>query len=225
MKKIIWITAMITVAVLSGPLRSQAQIPVVGLFTSAIKKAITAIDIGVQKMQNKTLALQNAQRQLENNLSLGSLRDISGWLNKEKELYQNYYQELVQVKSVLSGYSEVQQIISRQKQLLDEYRTAGKLFHMDEHFSAEELVYMDNIYSGILQESVRNLDDVLLTIRALSTRMDDAERLQRIRRASMGMQTNLDHLRQFNRQNAALSLARSKNEQEKLTVKRLYGLQ
>ena len=216
---------MITVAVLGGPLRSQAQIPVVGLFTSAIKKAITAIDIGVQKMQNKTIALQNAQRQLENNLSLGSLRDISGWLNKEKELYQNYYQELVQVKSVLSGYSEVQQIISRQKQLLKGYQTAVNLFHGDEHFSAEELSYMDDIYGGILQESIRNLDDVLLTIRALSTRMDDAERLQRIRQASMGIQTNLDHLRQFNRQNAALSLARSKNEQEKLTVKRLYGLQ
>jgi hypothetical protein len=225
MKKLVWIISILTAVIISRPQNAKAQIPIIGLFTSAIKKVITAIDISVQKLQNKTIALQNAQRQLENNLSLGRLNDISGWLNKERELYRGYYQELAQVKQVLSDYSEVGQIISRQKQLLAEYRKASALFHVNRHFSADELGYMDNIYGGILQESIRNLDDVLLTVTALSTQMDDAERLQRIRQASAGMQTNLDHLRQFNRQNAALSLARSEVEKEKLTVKRLYGLE
>jgi hypothetical protein len=223
-KKMVWITSMMAAAIIARPQRVQAQVPIVGLFTSAIKKAITAIDISVQKMQNKIIALQNAQRQLENSLSLGRLNDISGWLNKEKDLYEGYYQELAQVRQVLSDYSEVRQIISRQKQLLSEYRDASALFHADKHFSAEELSYMDNIYGGIMQESIRNLNEVLLTVSSFSTQMDDAERLQRIHHASAGMQTNLDHLRQFNRQNAALSLTRARDEQERLTVKRLYGL-
>lgn len=223
MKKSVWIIGI--TAIISQPLKLQAQVPIIGLFTAAIKKAITAIDISVQKMQNKTLALQNAQRQLENSLSLGKLNDISGWLNKERDLYRGYYLELAQVKPILSDYSEVRQIISRQKQLLDEYRNARALFQRDKHFSADELSYMDNVYRGILHKSIRNLDDVLLTLSSFSTQMDDAERLQRIHLASAGMQTNLDHLRQFNRQNAALSLTRSRDEQEKLAVKRLYGLQ
>jgi hypothetical protein len=212
-KKMVWITSVMAAAIIARPQNAQAQIPIVGLFTSAIKKAITAIDISVQKMQNKTIALQNVQRQLENSLSLGKLNEISGWVNKEKDLYEGYYQELGQVRQILSDYSEVRQIISRQKQLLSEYRDASALFHADKHFSTEELSYMDNIYGGIMRESIRNLNDVLLTISSFSTQMDDADRLQRIHHASAGMQTNLDHLRQFNRHIAALSFALSKDEQ------------
>jgi hypothetical protein len=202
----------------------KAQIPIVGLFGSAIKKAITAIDISVQRLQNQTIALQNAEQQLENSLHLGKLNDISGWLNKEKNLYQQYYQELAQVRTIIADYDEVRQIISRQKQLVSEYQQASSLFGRDPHFSAEELRYMDMIYSGILQESLRNLDALALVVSSFSTQMDDADRLSRISQASRAMQTNLDHLRQFNNQNASISLLRARDEQDRQNVRQLYGL-
>lgn len=223
-KKLAWISCITAAAVVSRPQNVKGQVPLVGLVTSAIKKVITAIDISVQKLQNETIALQNAQQDLENNLSLGRLNDISGWLNKEKHLYQGYYMELAQVRQVVSDYSEIRQIVNCQKQLLSEYRHATALFHGDIHFSAEELSYMDDIYGGIMQESLRNLNEALLMVSSFSTQMDDAERMQGIHRASAGMQRNLDHLRQFNRQNSALSLTRAKDEQDRLTLKRLYGL-
>jgi hypothetical protein len=221
----LWITAMIVIVTIIPFKRSAAQIPIVGLFTSALKKAITAIDLKVQQLQNQTIALQNAEQQLENSLSLGKLNDITGWLGKERTLYQNYYQELAQVKVIISDYDEVKKIISQQKQLLSEYQQANTLFHQDKHFSAEELSYMSNIYSGILQESLRNLNEVLVAVNSFSTQMDDAERMQRIHKASSGMQTNLDHLRQFNQQNVTMSLARAKDERDRSAVRRLYGLQ
>jgi dsDNA-specific endonuclease/ATPase MutS2 len=204
--------------------RSDAQIPGVGLVTGIVKKVIVALDLKVQELQNQTLKVQNLQQQLENKLSLGSLNDISGWLNKEKDLYQGYYQELNTVKGVIAGYREVKTIIGRQKQLLDEYRTAYALFRKDVHFQPDELQYMDNIYAGILEESVRNLDDLTMAVSSFTTQMTDAERMQSIHQASENMQTNLDHLRQFNQQNKMLSLARSAGEQDKLNVRRLYGL-
>jgi len=204
--------------------KADAQIPIVGLFTSAIKKVITALDLKVQQLQNQTIALQNAEQALENNLHLNSLNDISGWLNKERSLYQNYYQELAQVKTLIADYDEVKKIISQQKQLVTEYQQASALFNRDTHFSADELKYMGNIYNGILQESLRNLDEVMTAVSAFSTQMDDAERMQRIDHASRGMQTNLDHLRQFNQQNVNLSLIRAKDEQDKQQVKQLYGI-
>ncbi|MFD0795458.1 conjugal transfer protein TraI [Mucilaginibacter litoreus] len=206
------------------PQRSDAQIPGVGLVTGIIKKVIIALDLKVQELQNQTLKVQNLQQQLENKLSMGSLNDISGWLNKEKELYQGYYQELNTVKGIIAGYREVKAIIRRQKQLLDEYRTAYALFRRDRHFRTEELQYMDNIYSGILEESLRNLDDLTLAVSSFRTQMTDAERMQRIHQASGTMQTNLDHLRQFNQQNKMLSLARSASEQDRQGVRNLYGL-
>jgi hypothetical protein len=204
---------------------TKAQIPGVGIVTGVIKKVIVAIDLKVQALQNKTIALQNAAQQLENSLHLSSLNNISGWLGKEKDLYASYYQELNQVRGLIAGYDEVKSVISKQKQLVMEYRQASSLFDRDAHFSPAELKYMGNIYNGILQESLQNLDQLLLAVSSLSTQMDDAERLGRIGLAARAMQTNLDHLRQFNRQNAGLSLLRAKEAQDSQNVKQLYGIQ
>ncbi|MFD0765405.1 conjugal transfer protein TraI [Mucilaginibacter lutimaris] len=204
--------------------RAQAQIPVVSSFTGLIKKVIVAIDLGVQRLQNKTIALQNAQQQIENTLHLNSLKDISGWLDKERNLYADYYNELAQVKKLLADYQMVKDIITKQKQVLSEYRRASALFNRDAHFSPVELRYMSTIYDGILQESLRNLEAVTTVITSLTTQMDDAERWLRIDQAAKAVQLNLDHLRQFNRQNALLSLSRSRDENERRGVQQLYGI-
>ena len=46
--------------------QTQAQTQIV---TTVVKKVLMAIDLEVQRMQNKTIWLQNAQRELENVLS------------------------------------------------------------------------------------------------------------------------------------------------------------
>jgi hypothetical protein len=222
--KIVIVASLMILSLALAPEQSRAQIPVVGLLTSAIKKVITALDLKIQQLQNQTIALQNAEQQLENNLHLASLNGISGWLDKEHRLYQNYYQELARVKTVISDYDEVKMIISQQKKLLSEYRQASSLFHSDKHFSASELSAMENVYGGILEEGVRNLDEALLAVGAFSTQMDDAERMQLVHHAAGGMQTNLDHLRQYNNQNAAISYQRARDEKERQTVRQLYGL-
>lgn len=224
MKKTGVLTGILVFCLALQPEKLPAQIPVVGLFTSAIKKVITALDLKVQQLQNKTIALQNAEQQLENNLHLASLNDISGWLNKERSLYQHYYQELAMVKTIISDVGEVKKIIIQQHQLLREYRIASALFHRDPHFLVSELNAMENIYGGMLEESARNLNEALLAVNAFSTQMDDAERLLLVHRASDGIQTNLDHLRQYNNQNIAISFERARDDQDRQTIRQLYGL-
>jgi hypothetical protein len=203
---------------------ANAQIPVVSLLSSVVKKVIIALDLKVQQLQNQTIALQNAEASLENNLHLNNLNDISGWLNKERKLYADYYQELAKVKTVISDYDEVKRIITRQKELLSECHNSSALFHRDAHFSASELKAMENIYGGILQESERNLEEALTAVQSFSTQMDDAERLAMVHHASTGMQTNLGHLRQYNNQNVTLSLERARDDQDRQAVKALYGI-
>jgi hypothetical protein len=221
--KILTVAAAIIFLSFSGN-KAEAQIPGVGIVTGIIKKVIVAIDLKVQQLQNQTIALQNAEQKLENSLHLSSLNNISGWLDKEKQLYADYYKELNTVRGLIADYDEVKSVISKQKQLVTEYQQASSLFSHDAHFSPAELKYMGNIYNGILQESLQNLDQLLLVVSNLSTQMDDAERLQKIGQAAKAMQTNLDHLRQFNRQNAGLSLMRAKDTQDRQQVKQLYGI-
>lgn len=202
-----------------------AQIPGAGLVTGIIKKVIIAIDLKVQELQNKTILLQNAEQDLINHLSLGQLGDISGWLSKERNLYQDYYKELASVKAVITGYDEVRAAIRAQAELVNEYHNDRQLFHSGGHFSPAELDYMETIYGGILKESLRNLSQLELAIQAFTTQMDDAERLAAIHRAASGIQTNLNHLRQFGSQAAALSLRRARDQQDRAGLKTLYGIQ
>jgi len=203
---------------------ADAQIPVVGLVSGVVKKIITALDLKVQELQNQTIALQNAEQNLENNMSLGNLNDITSWIGKERTLYQNYYKELATVKTIISDYDEVERIISEQEELVQEYKNAQSLFSQDKHFSASELQEMATVYNGILQESIRNLDEVVLAVKSIVTQMSDAERLLLIHKASAGMQKNLNDLRQYNNNNVWLSLQRATDEQDKQAVKKLYGI-
>ena len=203
---------------------ASAQVPVISLVSGVIKKIITALDLKVQELQNQTIALQNAEQNLENSMSLGNLNDITSWIGEERSLYQNYYKELATVKTIISDYDEVERIISEQEELVLEYKNAQSLFSQDKHFSASELSEMATVYNGILQESIRNLDEVVLAVKSFVTQMSDAERLLLIHKASAGMQKNLNDLRQYNNNNVWLSLQRATDEQDKQNVKTLYGI-
>ena len=83
---------------------------------------------------------------------------------------------------------------------------------------------MEKVYSGILDESVKNIDQISLIIKSFITKMSDAKRLELINNAADQVDVNFSDLIEFNRQNALLSLQRAKTETEVQAVKKLYGL-
>ena len=80
--------------------KASAQIEIIG---EAIKAAIMAIDLSVQKIQTQTIFLQDAQQELQNAMQATRLADITSWVQEQKDLYSEYYQELWQVKSALAS--------------------------------------------------------------------------------------------------------------------------
>ena len=129
------------------------------------------------------------------------LDEITDWVQKQKDLYKEYYNELATVKDLISGYDKLKGIVKMQASIVSQYQSAYSLFKQDKHFSARELDYMLNIYSGIVDESLKNLDQALLVINALATSMTDAARMNIIDNASKGMQKNYDDLKRFNNEN------------------------
>ena len=73
----------------------NAQVPIVG---TVISKVVKAIDLKVQELQNEVLLLQNAQKLVENKLHELKLAEIAGWTQKQKELYEQYFAELQEIK-------------------------------------------------------------------------------------------------------------------------------
>jgi len=204
-----------------APVKSHAQI---GIIKEILIKVIKAIDLAIQKQQNKVIWLQNAQKALENTMSKLKLDQITDWVNRQKELYQNYYDDLKKVKDVIAYYQRIKAITEKQVQLVEAYKRAFNLFKSDSHFTPEEIEYMGRVYSGILDASVNNLDQVYMVISSFTTTMTDEARLVIINKAADALDKNYRDLTQFNTQNKILSLHRSKDQQEVDVVKALYGI-
>jgi hypothetical protein len=203
---------------------ANAQLVVGQVINATVGKVIRAIDLKVQRMQNKTIWLQNAQKALENQLSKLRLNEIASWSDQQRQLYSNYYSELWQIKSYISYYQRIKELTMKQVALVTEYKSAWSLFQQDKHFQPIELIRMQQVYSGILDASVKDLDRIMLVVSANQTQMSDEQRLELINKAGDHLDENYSDLQQFNNQNELLSLGRSKDINDMQTVKNLYGI-
>lgn len=206
------------------PAEKTAALPILEIVKAVTKKVIKVIDLRIQKLQNKTIWLQNAQKQVENVLSKLKLDEISDWTQKQKDLYKGYYEELAKVKSIITYYQRIKEITKKQAKLVEEYERAWNLFRKDAHFKESEILYMERVYTGILEESVKNIDQIFLILESFTTQMSDLKRLEIINKAADQIDANYDDLTMFNQQNMLLSLQRAKTEADVKQMKEFYGI-
>jgi hypothetical protein len=224
MKKLLVIVGLGMCIMLLPIKQAKAQIPIAAIIKAAVKKVIVAVDLKIQRLQNKTIWLQNAQKTLENKMSQLKLDEIRDWVQRQKKLYEDYYEELWKIKSALASYKRIKDIISQQADILKEYRSAWSLFRQDKNFTPGELDYMGNIYTGILEESAKNVDELFLIVNAFATQMSDARRLEIINRVGDQVQRQLLDLRDFNNQNKIVSLQRASERGEIEYSRKIYGI-
>jgi len=224
MKRILTIVRLCLCCMLLPTQKTRAQEPITEIIKAAVTKVIIAVDLQVQRLQNKTIWLQNAQKTLENTVSKLHLDAISDWAEKQRKLYADYFEELRKVKTALTYYQRVKDIINQQAQLVPEYKAAWALFRQDKAFTADELEYMLGVYTGMLDESAKNMDGLLLVINAFVTQMSDAARLQIIDGVAVRVEQTLMDVKAFNEQNKLISMHRATERGEIEYVKKLYGL-
>lgn len=208
----------------SLPTGANAQVAFLEVIKAGVKKVIKAMDLKVQRLQNETIWLQNAQKVLENQLSKLKLQEIADWTSRQKELYGQYYEELWKVKSAIAHYQRLRDLTELQVRIVEEYRWAWNLFGKSGHFSADELSAMEKVYSGILEQSVKNLDGILSIVGSFRTQMSDASRLELIVASAQEMESNWQDLKRFNRENGLLSIQRAKSLEEVAKLRELYGI-
>lgn len=206
------------------PAPPPVALPLFGLVREAVVRAIKAMDLKIQRLQNKTIWLQNAQQEIENTLSKLKLEDISGWAQRQRDLYRDYYEELQKVKHVISYYQRIRDVTQKQATLLVSYQQVWPLLVQGGHFNEEELSYMQQVYNGILAESLSNMDDILGILESFTTSMSDAQRLELINSAAAKVEVNYLDLLRFNRENLLLQLQRSKTQQDTDAMRRLHGI-
>jgi hypothetical protein len=201
----------------------KAQDPITAIIKAGVTKVIKAIDLKIQRLQNKTIWLQNAAEGVKNKMSDLKLNEIKDWVEKQRKLYDDYFKELWKVKSVLASYHRIKEIIHQQALMISEYKTVWGLFRNDKNFTPQEINYMQKVYEGILNESLKNIDGLFLVINSYATQMSDAKRIELIIAVAGNIDKGYLDLKQFNNQNKMISLQRAAEKGEIEYVNKLYG--
>ena len=210
---------------IASPGKVMAQYPITLIIKEGITKVIKAVDLKIQRLQTKTIWLQNAQKVIENTMSKLKLDEITDCVERQRVLYKDYFEELQKVKLALIYYDRMKEIATLQLAIAKEYKRSFDVIRQDAHFSTDEVNYMGSVYSGIIDESLKNLDGLYLVINSFTTQMSDEKRMEIIDGVQKAIQKNFDDLRSFSAQNLQLSVARAKDQNEILVIKDLYGLQ
>ncbi|WP_228780127.1 TerB family tellurite resistance protein [Aquiflexum lacus] len=191
-------------------------------------RTVAQVEEAAQLLLNveKLAQLQQILRDLERgytimNQGLGKVKDLSeGNFN----IHRIFLDALMQVSPAVRNYHRVPAIIDYQLRLVREYRNAFDFYRRSGVFDIDEIEYMGRVYNRLFQNSLRNLDDLVMVLTANSLRMGDDERMQSIDRIFSDMEDKLSFLRVFNEGASLLALQRGKEVRENNLLEDLHGL-
>ncbi len=224
MKPFLIVITLCTLAIIIPVGGARAQEPISEIVKAAITKVIKAVDLKIQRLQNETIWLQNAQKKVENTLSKVKLDEIAAWTEKQRELYKDYYEELSKVKSIIAFYQRIKSASDRQVQMVQEYQRAWSMFRQDRNFTSSELEYMYSVYSGMLKQSAENIGQIVSLVKSSGFQMNDAKRLDAIGSVADNIDENYFDLMRFNQENVTLSFQRSRARGNVEEMKKLHGI-
>jgi hypothetical protein len=140
-------------------------------------------------------------------------------------LHEVFLDGLFAVNPSVAKYKRIPDIIRYQSLLVKEYRRAYNRFKNDQNLTADEVRYLENVYSYLVRQSLRNLEELTMIITANRLRMSDDERIQSIDRIYFDIENKLSFLRYFNNSTQVLVVQRAKESSEVGAVQKLYEVE
>jgi len=138
-------------------------------------------------------------------------------------IHKQFMDGLMAVSPAVRNYHKIATIVSYQKDILREYKSALKQFHSLNIFDATHLQYIEAVYDHLVDRSLKDLDELIMIITANQLRMNDAERITAIDRICASISDQLSFLRHFNVRTRALADQKLKNKRDMEILQQLYG--
>jgi hypothetical protein len=140
-------------------------------------------------------------------------------------LHQVFLDGLFAVNPSVAQYKRIPYIIRYQSLLMKEYKRAFDKFKNDPNLTPDEVKYLERVYSYLVKQSLRNLEELTMIVTANKLRMSDDERIQSIDRIYFDIENKLSFLRYFNNSTQVLIVQRAKESGEVGSVKKLYEIE
>lgn len=151
----------------------------------------------------------------------GGYNEVKSIADGNFNLHSTFLNGLLMVSPAIANYGRVADIILKQGYIVTEYQHYYSLFKQS-GFTSDELAYMANVYTTLLQQSLQNLSQLTDIIAAGKLRMSDDERLRAIDHIYADTDDKLTFLRQFDQQNAVMAAQRQHELNNLSTVQKLY---
>jgi len=137
-------------------------------------------------------------------------------------LHSTFLNGLLAVSPTVAKYGRVADIILEQGYIVTEYTRTYNQVKESGGFSADEIAYLGNVYTTLLQQSLQNLSQLTTILTAGKLRMSDDERLRAIDHIYTDTDDKLTFLRHFDEQASILAIQRQKALNDISTLQKLY---
>ncbi|MDR6761885.1 DNA repair ATPase RecN [Flavobacterium sp. 2755] len=199
MKKILILAILITLLMI--PVKSIGQ-------SAEIQQLI----LNIEKLSQFRKILSDMKKGYA--LLSGGYKTVKEMTEGNFSLHKTFLDALMQVSPAVRNYKRVGEIVEYQISIVKESRNGMNRFIKNGNFSGQEINYFEKVYGNLLNESLRNLDELTMVITADKLRMSDDERLKAVDDIYEQMQDKLLFLRNFNASSNVLALQRSKEKKD-----------
>ncbi|KAA9038696.1 TerB family tellurite resistance protein [Ginsengibacter hankyongi] len=139
-------------------------------------------------------------------------------------LHNIFLSSLLEVSPAVKKYKRIADIVSTQLKIVSQYKSVLRQLKASGKFTIYEITYIQNVYSNLFNQSLKNLDALATIVTAGKMRMSDDERLSAIDNVWKEVDNEYNFLQHFNNQAKVLALQRAKEQNDISTINQLYNV-
>jgi hypothetical protein len=139
-------------------------------------------------------------------------------------LHRDFFGSLEIVNPKIKTYTRVADIIAYQVRIVKNISTTIKNLKESGQFNADELDHSKAVFENLLDECVKNVDELYLIITSDELQMTDDERIKRIDLLYTDMQDKYSFCQSFSEEGSVLAMQRLSGQVEIMMSKKLNGV-
>lgn len=140
-------------------------------------------------------------------------------------LHLGFINSLGTVNPKVKSYARVADIIAYQLRIVKNINTTIRNLKESNKFANVELDYCKTVFERLLEESLKDIDELFLIITSDELQMKDDERIKRIDQLYLEMQDKYGFCQSFSDECSVLAMRRLNEQAEIQTSKKLNGIE
>lgn len=140
-------------------------------------------------------------------------------------LHQDFINSLSVINPKVKSYARVADIIAYQLRIIKNVSTTIRNLKESYQFANGELDFCKTVFERLLEESLKNLDELFLIVTFDELQMKDDERIKRIDQLYLEMQHKYGFCQSFSDECSVLAMQRLSEQAEIKLSKKLNGLE